>query len=559
VKALEQAAQALPQRGSAGIAHTRWATHGGVSETNAHPHCDGVGRIALIHNGIVENHQALRMILAHDGVQFVSETDTEVIVHLIRKFYNGDLFEAVRLAVGEIRGTFGIAVVSADEPNVVVAARMGSPLVMGIGQGFHVIASDVNAIQGRTQSVVYLNDGEVVRVTPTDYTVVSLDATPVSPLVQQVETELESIERGKFPHYMLKEIYDQPRSLENTMRGRLKPGSGDIKLGGPRMTIDEILGIERILLIGCGTSWHAGLVGKYLIEEFLRIPCDAEHASEFRYRNPIVRRNRDLGMFISQSGETADTLAALREVKRRGGRALGIVNVVNSSIAREVDSGIYTHAGAEIGVASTKAFTAQVTALALMTLWFGRVRDLSSYVIGEMIEELHAIPQKIDDILLDTSDIQALATELLGARNMLYLGRGYNYPVALEGALKMKEISYIHAEGYPAAEMKHGPIALIDENMPVVVIAPRDRTYEKIVSNIQEIKARKGFVIAITTEGNTAMEKLADRTIYVPQVRDPLMPLLSVIPTQLLAYYVAVGRGLSVDKPRNLAKSVTVE
>lgn len=560
VKDLEKEAHKLPQKATSGIAHTRWATHGGVTEANAHPHFDSSMRFAVVHNGIVENHHALRTLLEQDGIVFTSQTDTEVIAHLIAKFYQGDLCEAVRLAVREIRGTFGIAVICADEPDVLVAARMGSPLVLAVGNGFHLIASDVPAIMGRSQNVVYLNDGEVARLTPKEYQIFSLEKTQVTPMVHSIDMKLESIERGNFPHYMLKEIFDQPRSLENTMRGRLKPETGDVILGGPKLTVEEMLAIERILIVACGTSLHAGMVGKYLFEEFVRIPSDAEHASEFRYRNPIVRRGRDLSLFISQSGETADTLAALREVKRKGGRTLGIVNVVNSSIAREVESGIYTHAGIEIGVASTKAFTAQVVALALLMLWTGRVRDLSSYVFGELIEELYRIPQKMEDILFNTVEpIKSLADELLESRNMLYLGRGYNYPVALEGALKMKEISYIHAEGYPAAEMKHGPIALIDENMPVVVIAPKDRTYMKVLSNIQEIKARKGRIIAVTTEGNTELEKIVDRVLYVPPVMDPLQPLLTVVPLQLLAYYVALGRGLSVDKPRNLAKSVTVE
>ncbi|MDX2175141.1 MAG: glutamine--fructose-6-phosphate transaminase (isomerizing) [Candidatus Sumerlaeia bacterium] len=559
VAALERESYSLPHSGTVGIAHTRWATHGGVNVSNAHPHFDTNRAIAVVHNGIVENHTALRTLLERDGVVFRSETDTEVIAHLIAKFYHGDLCEAVRLAVREIRGTFGIAVVSTHEPGVLIAARMGSPLVLGIGDDFHVIASDVPAILARTQQVVYLNDGEVVRATKDDYQVLSLDKTPLTPEVQSVDQQLDSIERGSFPHYMLKEIYDQPRSLENTMRGRLKPESGDVILGGPRMDIDDILAIERVIFVACGTSLHASMIAKYLFEEFLRIPSEAEHASEFRYRNPIIRRGRDLAVFTSQSGETADTLAAMREVKRKGGRTLGICNVVNSSIAREVESGIYTHAGIEIGVASTKAFTAQVTAMALLMLWMGRVRDLSSFVFTQIIEELCHIPQKIDDILIDTTDVKALAEELVPAKNMLYLGRGYNFPVALEGALKMKEISYIHAEGYPAAEMKHGPIALIDENMPVVVIAPKDRTYAKVMSNIQEIKARKGFVIAVTTEGNTELANVVDRVLYVPSVMDPLQPLLTVVPLQLLAYYVALGRGLSVDKPRNLAKAVTVE
>ncbi len=559
VAELEKMCHDFPRKGSVGIAHTRWATHGGVTQDNAHPHMDAAGNIAVVHNGIVENHNALRTLLEREGIKFKTQTDTEVIAHLVSKFYEDDLAEAVRLALREIRGTFGIAVISKKEPNVLVAARMGSPLVLGVGKDCLLLASDAAPILPYTQQAIYLNNGELLKATPQGYEFFSLDRTSITPKIEELDQQLESIELGQFPHYMLKEIYDQPTSLENTLRGRLKAEAGDVHLGGPGLSLKTIHALNRVIIVGCGTSFHAGLCAKYLFEEFLRIPCEVEYASELRYRNPIVRPKSDLAIFISQSGETADTLAALRELQRKGCRTLGIVNVVNSSIAREVDSGIYTHAGMEIGVASTKAFTAQVAALTLFALYLGRSRDFSSFVLQEMTESLAKIPTLIEDYLVDTTQIEDIAEEVRNARNLLYLGRGYQYPVALEGALKMKEISYIHAEGYPAAEMKHGPIALVDENMPVVAIATRDRTYEKVVSNMQEIKARNGKIIAVTTEGNTDIEKLAWRTIYVPHTIEPIQPLLTSIPLQLLAYYVAVKNGRNVDKPRNLAKSVTVE
>ncbi|MEQ8820222.1 MAG: glutamine--fructose-6-phosphate transaminase (isomerizing) [Sumerlaeia bacterium] len=558
-----ESCESMPRRGSVGIAHTRWATNGGVTVKNAHPHLDGSNEIAVIHNGIVENYEILRAVLESEGVEFRSETDTEVIAHLISKLYEDDLTEAVRLAAKELRGTFGILVVSSREPDTIVAARMGSPLVMGIGDGFTVFASDTPAIIGRTNQVMYMNDGEVVCARRDGYRVYTLDKTPISPKVEALDQKLESIELGDFPHYMLKEIFDQPQALSMTMRGRIRPEGNDVHLGGARLTVDEMRSLKRIIIVACGTSWHASLIGKYIIEDLLRIPVEVEYASELRYRNPIVRPGDDLAIFISQSGETADTLAALRELKRKGARTFGICNVVNSTIAREVHSGLYTHAGIEIGVASTKAFTAQVVALMLLTIHIGRARDMSSFMAEDLIDAMQAVPRLIDQMLAKErlEQIQTIARDVVArsTRNFLYLGRGFNFPVALEGALKMKEISYIHAEGYPAAEMKHGPIALIDEEMPVVVIAPRDRIYDKVMNNIQQIKARKGHVIAVTTEGNTELDTIADHVITVPQVMAPVMPLLTVVPLQLLAYYVADMKGLEVDKPRNLAKSVTVE
>ena len=563
VAELERDARALTRRGNLGIAHTRWATHGAVTETNAHPHIDASGEFAVVHNGIVENHDAIRKYLEGEGVTFRSETDTEVIAHLVAKLYDGDLVEAVRLACRELRGTYGILVVSSREPDKIVAARMGSPLILGLGDGFNVLGSDTPAFAGITAQVVYLDDGDVVCATKDSYSIYSLDKTPRAHKAEEIDAKLESIELGDFPHYMLKEIFDQPLSLTNTMRGRLRPEMADVVLGGARLTAEEVRALRRIILVACGTSWHAATIGKYYFEEMLRLPVEVEYASELRYRNPVIRPGEDLAVFISQSGETADTLAALREVKRKGARTFGIVNVVNSSIAREVDSGIYTHAGTEIGVASTKAFTSQVTALLMLAVHIGRRRDMGSFAAQDIIDALAAVPTHIDRLLSkeNLEQCQAIARDVVDrkVRNFLYLGRGANFPIALEGALKMKEISYIHAEGYPAAEMKHGPIALIDEEMPVVVIAPRDRIYDKVMNNIQELLARKARIIAITTEDNTELEGVVDSVIYVPRVSDPVMPLLAVVPLQLLAYYVACFKGLSVDKPRNLAKSVTVE
>jgi len=563
VRELDRAGAQLPRQGFAGIAHTRWATHGGVTEANAHPHLDTQGRFAVVHNGVIENYSTLRKVLESEGVVFKSETDTEVVAHLVARFYEGDLAEAVRLAASELQGTYGLAIISSEEPQTLIGVRMGSPLVLGLGEGFYLLASDVPPLLAYTQQVVYLNDGELVKATPDGYVVTSLDRRPVTPKIEELDQKLESIELGGFEHYMLKEIFDQPSAILNTTRGRARYESGDVVLGGARLTSDEIRNLRRIIIVGCGTSWHAGLIGKYIIEDLIRVPVEVEYASELRYRNPIVRPGEDLAVFITQSGETADTLAALHELKRKGARTLGICNVVNSTIAREVHSGIYTHAGIEIGVASTKAFTTQVVTLILLGLHIGRGRDLAGYAVHDILQNIQKVPSLIEGMLSTEriAQIESIAQSIVDrdAHNCLYLGRGVNFPVALEGALKMKEISYIHAEGYPAAEMKHGPIALVDEAMPVIVIAPKDRGYEKIKTNIHELLARKARIIAITTEGNTDLEGLVEHVLYVPSVAEPVMPLLTVIPLQLLAYHVARLKGLSVDKPRNLAKSVTVE
>ncbi|MBI1784236.1 glutamine--fructose-6-phosphate transaminase (isomerizing) [Candidatus Sumerlaeota bacterium] len=563
VRELEQKGQTLPRHGWTGIAHTRWATHGGVTVANAHPHLDTSEQFAVVHNGVIENYQTLRTALESEGIEFRSQTDTEIVAHLVAKFYDGDLAEAVRMAARELQGTYGLVVVSSKEPQTLVGARMGSPLVLGLGEGAYVLASDTPPLLSHTAQVVYLNDGEIVRATPDGYTISSLDRAPITPQIEELDQKLESIELGRFEHYMLKEIFDQPSAIINTTRGRIRSDSDDVVLGGARLTPDEIQNLRRIIIVGCGTSWHAGLIGKYIMEDLLRIPVEVEYASELRYRNPIVRPGEDLAIFISQSGETADTLAALREMKRKGARTLGICNVVNSTIAREVHSGIYTHAGIEIGVASTKAFTTQVVTLLLLALHIGRGRDLAGYVLHDIVKNILRVPEMIQSMLTDASleAMRRIAQSVVDrqVRNFLYLGRGVNFPVALEGALKMKEISYIHAEGYPAAEMKHGPIALIDEEMPVVVIAPKDRGYDKIKTNIQELLARKARIIGVTTEGNLELEKMVEQVFYVPAVIEPVLPLLTVVPLQLLAYYTACFKGLSVDKPRNLAKSVTVE
>ncbi len=545
-------------RGRAGLGHTRWATHGVPNETNAHPHTDCGGRIALVHNGIIENAAALREVLASRGHAFRSETDTEVLAHLIEQFYDASLEQAVVAALREVEGAYGIAVISTAEPGVMVAARYGSPLLVGLGDGENFVASDGSAVLEHTRSVVYLDDGEIAVVRPEGYHIVDLETTRIEKLVSTLEWDLGKIERGGFSHFMFKEIMEQPESLRNTLRGRLLEEEGTARLGGINMSDDDLLAVDRVVITGCGTSWHAGLIGEYMLEELARVPVEVEYASEFRYRNPIVDE-RTLVVGISQSGETADTLAALREAKQRGARTLGLVNVVGSTIAREVDGGIYLHAGPEIGVASTKAFTCQVAALALLTLRMGRLRSLSVLQGREIVRALSRIPAQVGAALERAPEVERLAESFMRSSNALYLGRGYNFPVALEGALKLKEISYIHAEGYAAAEMKHGPIALIDDMMPVVFIAPRDGVYQKILSNIEEVKARRGRVLAVVTEGDKRIAELADHVITIPETIDPLTPILSVIPLQLFAYYIAVRRGCDVDRPRNLAKSVTVE
>ena len=558
ISRLEAMLAAKPVQGTTGIAHTRWATHGQPNQVNAHPHVSADGTIAVVHNGIIENAPVLKKMLEGRGYKFRSDTDTEVIAHLIEELFDGNLEDAVIEALHQIEGTYGIAVVSSVDAHKIVAARKGSPLLVGIGDGEYFVASDVSAILAHTRKVVYLDDGEMAVVERDRYRIVDLNATEIKKKVSRIDWDLGQIERGGFAHFMLKEIFEQPQTLENTMRGRLLDDEGTSKLGGLNLTDDELLSFDNIVITACGTSWHSALIGEHMIEELTRVPVEVEYASEFRYRNPIVNE-RTLCIVISQSGETADTLAAMREAKRRGARTLGIVNVVGSTIAREADGGIYIHAGPEIGVASTKAFTSQVIALLLFTLKLGRLRDLSILRGREIIECMHRLPGQIQQILDRAEEIEALAEEFKRASNFLYLGRGYNFPVALEGALKLKEISYIHAEGYPAAEMKHGPIALIDEMMPVVFIAPHDSVFDKVTSNIQEVKARKGRVIAITSRNEEALAGKVDYDFRIPETLDLLMPILASVPLQLLAYYIAVKRGSNVDQPRNLAKSVTVE
>jgi glucosamine--fructose-6-phosphate aminotransferase (isomerizing) len=546
--------------GNLGIAHTRWATHGHPTKLNAHPHSDCHGRIALIHNGIIENYAAIKTKLAAAGHKFTTETDTEALVHLIEEYYtNGvTLEEAVRAALSQVDGTYGIAVISNTEPDTLVAARKGSPLVVGIGENEYVVASDVSAIISHTKDVTYLEDNEIAVINRDKVVIKTVDNLEVSKKVERISFDLEKIEKSGYDHFMLKEIMEQPQTIEDSMRGRLLQEEGTARLGGIRHELDSLIYAPQILLSACGTSWHAALIGEYLFEEFARTPVEVEYASEFRYRDPVIERGSVM-FVISQSGETADTLAALREAKRKGAKVLGVCNVVGSTIARESDAGVYLHAGPEIGVASTKAFTSQVTVLGLITLLLARMRSMGASKGVEIVNEMKSIPKKVAQILSNHDVVKGIARAYHKSQNFLYLGRGYNFPVALEGALKLKEISYIHAEGYPAAEMKHGPIALIDENMPVVFIATKDSTYEKIISNIQEVRARKGKIIVIATEGDKAIRELADHVIYVPPTMEFLTPILTIIPLQLLAYYIAVLRDCDVDQPRNLAKSVTVE
>jgi glutamine---fructose-6-phosphate transaminase (isomerizing) len=559
ISMLEAVVEGSPVHGTVGIAHTRWATHGPPNECNAHPHHDCTNTIAVVHNGIIENYAALRQMLIQQGHTFQSETDTEVLAHLIEAAMDEDSLEdAVIDALHLVEGTYGIAVISSRDPDKIVAARKGSPLLLGLGENEFYVASDVAAILQHTRQVVYLDDGEMGVLTRNGYEVLDLNARRVRKGVSRIDWDLDQIEKGGFDHFMLKEIFEQPQTIQNTMRGRLVVEEGFSKLGGLNLTRQQMLDLDRIVITACGTSWHSGLIGELYIEELARIPVEVEYASEFRYRNPIVTKNT-LCVVISQSGETADTLAAMREAKRRGARTLGLVNVVGSTMAREDDGGIYLHAGPEIGVASTKAFTSQVIALALLTLKLGRLREMSVVKGRQIAQAMLKLPAQLQSILDRAGEVETIAEQFKNATNFLYLGRGYNFPVALEGALKLKEISYIHAEGYPAAEMKHGPIALIDENMPVVFVAPHDSVFDKIVSNIQEVKARGGKVIAITSQKEDVLENLIDYEIRIPQTEDMLYPILSVVPLQLLAYYVAVKRGLNVDQPRNLAKSVTVE
>jgi glucosamine--fructose-6-phosphate aminotransferase (isomerizing) len=560
VSQLEEATKELKSTATVGIGHTRWATHGVPNDINAHPHLDCHNRIALIHNGVIENYATLKKKLETLGHVFKSDTDTEVLVHLIEEFsrWNKDLDCAVRGALKEVTGTYGIIVANVLTPDTLVVARKGSPLVIGYGDEEIVIASDASALVQYTRKVTYLEDGEVATVTAHDVTIKTLGDVEITKVVEELTFDLDQIEKGGFQHFMLKEIHEQPETIQNSMRGRLLEEEGTVKLGGLIEVADKITRAPRLIFAACGTSWHAALIGEYMLEQYARIPVEVEYASEFRYRNPILKKD-DVVILISQSGETADTLAALREAKSQGATVIGICNVVGSSIARESDAGVFIHAGPEIGVASTKAFTSQLTVLALLTILIARSKGMPREKGIELVQELKRLPEKVQTILSGSKKIEELAQEFKDTKNFLYLGRGYNFPAALEGALKLKEISYIHAEGYPAAEMKHGPIALIDENMPVVFIAPHDRTYEKIMSNIQEVKARSGKVIAIVNDEEENIRQLSDFRICVPTTIDLFTPILAVIPLQLLAYYFAVARGCNVDQPRNLAKSVTVE
>ena len=559
---LEQKALTMRISGTTGIGHTRWATHGEPSDINAHPHTSQHGFFTIVHNGIIENYCLLRKRLADEGYSFVSETDTEVLANLMEYVYLQERMPAemaVRIALSKVEGAYGIVVICRDEPDKLIAARKSSPLVVGIGEGEYFIASDATPIVEYTKSVIYLNDEDVAIISRAELLLKKINNLHVVPQVQTVDLNVGEIDKGGYAHFMLKEIFEQPRSIRDTFRGRVASDGSAIHLGGLFQVLDRIVEARRIILVGCGTSWHAALVGEYLLEEFARIPVEVEYASEFRYRNPLLFRD-DVVIAISQSGETADTLAAIRLARQSEALVLGICNVVGSSIARETQAGVYTHAGPEIGVASTKAFTAQVTVLAMMAFLVGnRKGSLDNETYRALINELSEIPGKIEKILGSNDFIRTLAERFAGSSNCLYLGRGYLFPVALEGALKLKEISYIHAEGYPAAEMKHGPIALIDKNMLVVFLATRDKSYDKIVSNIQEVKARKGIVIAVVTEGDTVIRGLADHVIEIPEAHEAVSALLAVIPLQLLAYHIAVIRGCNVDQPRNLAKSVTVE
>lgn len=546
-----------------GIGHTRWATHGIPNDVNAHPHSGQNKDITLIHNGIIENYDSIKKALVKLGHKFESETDTEVLVHLIEEIKNQDnlsLFEAVRLALNEVVGAYAIGVISSDNPDEIIVAKKGSPLVIGINEGEYFIASDASPIVEYTKEVLYLEDGEIARLcVGHELELKTIDNVIKTPYIQELEMSLESIEKGGYEHFMLKEIFEQPKSIADTFRGRLKLETSEVKLGGIADYENKIINANKIIIIACGTSWHAGLIGEYLLEDLARIPVEVEYASEFRYRNPVITED-DVVLAISQSGETADTLAAMKLAKDKGATVLAICNVVGSSIARLSDGGTYTHAGPEIGVASTKAFTAQVTILTLMAFMFARKKgSISESYYRELITELETVPSKVESMISTNEYIEELSSKFKDAQNFLYLGRGYNFPVALEGALKLKEISYIHAEGYPAAEMKHGPIALIDENMPIVVIATKKGHYEKVLSNIQEVKARNGVVIAVVTKGDIAVKEIADYIIEIPEVAEPLTPILANIPLQLLSYHIAVMRGCNVDQPRNLAKSVTVE
>jgi len=563
VSGLQSLVDDSPLKGNCGIAHTRWATHGQPNDINAHPHLDQTGNIALVHNGIIENFETLKEVLIDKGVLFTSDTDTEVLVQLISVLYYEDesisFEDAVRAALQWVVGAYGIVTICADEPDTIIAARMGSPLVLGVGDNEYFLASDASPIVGHTRNVIYLDDGEIVKLTRENHVISNIFSKEVLiKTLSEINMSIEEIEKGEFPHYMLKEIHDQKHSITNTMRGRLNLDDGTTNLGGIADCMPNLLSASRIYITACGTSWHAGLIGKHLIENYARVPVHVEYASEFRYRNAIIDPNTVL-IAISQSGETADTLAAVIKAKEMGALTLGICNVVGSSIARETDAGIYTHAGPEIGVASTKAFTAQVTILTMLALKIGRKMGVAKHRGQNLISALNRVDDDVQMILDSSNSVRVVAKKTMHTNNFLYLGRGINFPVALEGALKLKEISYIHAEGYPAAEMKHGPIALIDDNMPVVFIAPQDGTFSKILSNIQEVKARKGIVITITDKPNRELKSLSDYVLEVPMTHQLVFPITSSIILQLLAYELAVLRGCEIDQPRNLAKSVTVE
>ncbi|NRF39209.1 glutamine--fructose-6-phosphate transaminase (isomerizing) [Pedobacter foliorum] len=559
---LENFAEGKNLSGTIGIGHTRWATHGAPSDRNSHPHTSHSGDLTIIHNGIIENYAALKEMLVSKGHEFNSDTDTEVLIHLIEEIYkqeNVDLLEAVRLALHKVSGAYAIVVMDEAQPDQLIAARKGSPMVIGVGQGEYFIASDATPIVEYTKNVIYLNDNEIAFLKRDELMIKRLDNVVQTPYIQELELKLEMLEKGGYDHFMLKEIYEQPRSVRDCLRGRIYPNEGRVQLGGISEFAHKLKNVDRIIIVACGTSWHAGLVGEYLIEEYARIPVEVEYASEFRYRNPIITE-KDVVIAISQSGETADTMAAIEMAKEKGATIFGVCNVVGASIPRLTHAGAYTHAGPEIGVASTKAFTAQVTVLTLIAFHLAQQKGtLTSSKLTELLTELDNIPQKIEKALESESLIKEISAKFKDSRNCLFLGRGSGFPVALEGALKLKEISYIHAEGYPAAEMKHGPIALIDEEMPVVVIATKNSSYEKVISNIQEVKARKGIVLAIVTEGDTEVRKMADYCIEIPDASEAFLPLLATIPLQLLSYHIAVMRGCNVDQPRNLAKSVTVE
>jgi glucosamine--fructose-6-phosphate aminotransferase (isomerizing) len=562
VSDLQNFVKDLKLSGTIGMGHTRWATHGAPSDRNSHPHSSSDRKLTIIHNGIIENYGVIKETLLAKGHVFLSDTDTEVLIHLVEDIIHEtklDLQEAVRVALNKVIGAYAIVIMSTDEPDLLIAARKGSPMVIGVGNGEYFIASDATPIVEYTKNVIYLNDNEIAYVRRENLLVKNIDNTVQTPYIQELDLKLEALEKGGYDHFMLKEIYEQPRSIRDCMRGRIYPQKGKVQLGGIKEYAEKLKNVDRIIIVACGTSWHAGLVGEYLIEEYARVPVEVEYASEFRYRNPIITE-KDLIIAISQSGETADTMAALELAKEKGATIFGVCNVVGASIPRLTDAGVYTHAGPEIGVASTKAFTAQVTVLTLMAFYIAQQRGtITQSKLVEYLTELDQVPELVERALKSNEHVKEIAARFKDSTNCLFLGRGSSFPVALEGALKLKEISYIHAEGYPAAEMKHGPIALIDDDMPVIFIATQNSSYEKVVSNIQEVKARGGHVIAIVTEGDVQVREMAEYVIEIPQTSEAFVPLLATIPLQLLAYHIAVMRGCNVDQPRNLAKSVTVE